>query len=108
MFSQRHWPSLLGAFFSLIFSTVALSQQYPDHASSIKDSSNVRVIWLSPIEVNDTCWEFSQKVPDGVILGCYVPATNTIYAPEPRSFNDHKRLETLGHEYWHALGAEHP
>lgn len=27
----------------------------------------------------------------------------TIIAYEPRAFDDHRRLETLGHELWHCL-----
>ncbi len=40
-----------------------------------------------------------------VLLGCYL--NGVIVAVEPKDFNDHKRLEVLGHELWHALGASH-
>lgn len=44
----------------------------------------------------------------GRVVGCYNPSSSTIYAVEPRNFNDTTYLEILGHEFWHALGAEHP
>jgi hypothetical protein len=89
----------------------ALAGQYPDHAQSTQRAVFVRVVWLPTINaVNHMCSKLMGRDPDsdGTIVGCYNPATKTIYAAEPRSFNDHFRLEILGHEFWHALGAEHP
>lgn len=38
-------------------------------------------------------------------LGCALShgRSCTIIAYEPRSFDDHRRIETLGHELWHCV-----
>lgn len=43
-------------------------------------------------------------------LGCAKShgSSCTIVGYEPRSFDDHRRLETLGHELWHCIkGPKH-
>ena len=59
-------------------------------------------------DVDAICNKLNGAPPSNSILGCYDPRTQTIYAVEPTSFNDGNRLLILGHEFWHALGAEHP
>lgn len=81
--------------------------QYPDEAHATKNSVFVKVNWMEPAEVNKYC-NGGIVSDEYVILGCYDPKTNSIYVPQPRNFNDTDRLEILGHEFWHALGAEHP
>lgn len=83
--------------------------QYPPHAEATRSVTVVRVVWMDPEEVDQKCAEGSPpRPPNEVYLGCYDPNTSTIYAPQPRSFNDLYRLVILGHEFWHALGAMHP
>lgn len=103
-FSNR--KGLFVALFLVVVSACNAAQ-YPDHAQSTETVTNVRVVWLDPALVDKACR--SKDAPDDeVYLGCYDPSTHTIYAPEPRSFNDRWRLSILGHEFWHALGAKHP
>lgn len=83
--------------------------QYPDAAKSNKTTVTVHIVWLPNFAaVNAMCGFLAQTPVERAIVGCYNPKTNTIYAVEPENFNDHFRLEILGHEFWHALGAEHP
>lgn len=87
------------------------SAQYPNTAKSTRTTATIHIIWLPSHKItNLACSALSgQPIPkDGTIVGCYNPSTQTIYAVQPRSFNDHFGLEILGHEFWHALGAEHP
>lgn len=88
-----------------------LAGQYPDEAKSTQTTVTVHVVWLPSYKaVNQFCSFLMGQPPptDGMIVGCYNPMNNTIYAVEPKNFNDKQRLEILGHEFWHALGAEHP
>ncbi len=100
---------LFGVAFFL--SIPALAAQYPEEAKSTRTTVTVHVVWLRSFDaVNHFCsFLMDQPIPtDGVIVGCYDDSTKTIYAVEPGNFNDEKRLEILGHEFWHALGASHP
>lgn len=81
--------------------------QYPDHAQSTETTVTVHVVWLPSIKAVNALCGFLMPHP-GTIVGCYNPLTHTIYAVEPENFNDAFALEILGHEFWHALGAEHP
>lgn len=103
---------LFGAAFLFALALLpAHAAKYPDRAKSTRTTVTVHVVWLPTIKsVNHLCsMMMGQPIPkDGMIVGCYNPANTTIYAAEPRSFNDTYRLEILGHEFWHALGAEHP
>lgn len=100
---------LLGvALFSL---PAPAADQYPDKAQSTRTSVTVNVVWLPDYKTaNELCSQFDSAPPKpGVtILACYLPATQTIFAVEPKSFNDLTNLTILGHEFWHALGATHP
>lgn len=98
---------LLGVAFFLCFPTLA--GQYPDQAKSNRTTITVNIVWLPNFNaVNAICSFLMRLKDDGLIVGCYDPSTQTIYAVEPRNFDDKLRLEILGHEFWHALGAEHP
>lgn len=103
---------LSGVAFLFVFSTSStLAGQYPDEATSTRTTVTVQVVWLDTTAAVNTYCSFlmNQPIPtDGVIVGCYDPSTMTIYAVEPKNFNDRYRLEILGHEFWHALGATHP
>lgn len=103
---------LFGAAFFLALSASAThTHQYPDEAKSTQTTVTVHILWMpSWAAVTHFCsWIAGEAVPtDGIILGCYVPSKSTIIAVEPKNFNDHRLLEVLGHEFWHALGAKHP
>lgn len=89
-----------------LFSSAA---QYPDHAQSTRTTTTVHIVWLPDFETADLVCGYIGGVPSsGTILACYVYSTQTIYAVQPTSFNDQFHLMILGHEFWHALGAEHP
>ena len=96
---------------AFLLSIQVLAGQYPDEAKSTQTTVTVHVVWLPSFDaVNHFCsFLMCEPIPkDGTIVGCYNPMNQTIYAVEPTSFNDHFRLEVLGHEFWHALGATHP
>lgn len=90
----------------------AFAGKYPDEAHSTRTTVTVHVVWLPSYNaVTHLCsWIGNEPPPElpSIILGCYERSTRTIYAVQPKSFNDHERLHILGHEFWHALGAEHP
>lgn len=89
--------------------SLAFADQYPDQAKSTRTTVTVTVVWLQSFEdVDKVCASLGWEKPEGVIVGCYHRSTRTIYAVEPTSFNDYLHLTILGHEFWHALGAEHP
>lgn len=98
------------AFFSFAVCARPPIQRYPDAAKSTTNIAVVGVVWLSSLQaVNNACAFLSGEDPTTTrFYGCYSPATKIIYTVEPTSFNDHFALEVLGHELWHALGAEHP
>lgn len=81
--------------------------QYPDRAKSTKTKVTVTLVWLPDFPAVHAMCSFLMEA-NSMIVGCFDSRTNTIYAVEPQNFNDHFRLEILGHEFWHALGAEHP
>lgn len=92
-----------GALFS------AKADRYPDSAKSTRNVTTVRVLWLKDfVEVDIACTFLNNESPGQGVKGCYSESRNLIIAVEPTSFNDHYRLMILGHEFWHALGAEHP
>ena len=114
--NSLHTPALTGVFFILsLFSNLIVADEavgpygYPLHAKSTDTTITVNVIWKQNVkDVDSICNELGGKKPTGTIIGCYDYNTKTIYAVEPTSFNDEPRLFILGHEFWHALGAEHP
>lgn len=100
---------LLGAAFFMPL--LGLAAQYPDHAKSTRTTVTVHVVWMPSYRAVTVWCSFLNGEPPperGMIVGCYHRLTSTIYAVEPKNFNDHEKLEILGHEFWHALGAEHP
>lgn len=111
MFAAHAKKLLFGVAFFLSTISAFATNHYPDSAKSTRTTVTVHIIWMPNYQaVNHYCSFLSgQPIPtDGVIVGCYFPSTSTIIAVEPESFNDTKRLEILGHEFWHALGAQHP
>jgi hypothetical protein len=86
---------------------LAFANQYPDEAKSTRTTVTVHIVWLPNFEAVHAICSFYLPHLQGIV-GCYNPITSTIYAVEPTNFNDHLRLEILGHEFWHALGAQHP
>ena len=100
---------LLGAAF--LFALPVFADRYPEHAEADRRAVYVKVEWQPDWDtVNKLCAKLI-NVPlpdDGVFLACYNSETHTIYAVQPRNFNDERRLAILGHEFWHALGARHP
>jgi hypothetical protein len=104
MLSSMFTKLLFGVAFFL--PVLTLAGQYPDEAKSTRTTVTVHVVWLPSFEAVHAVCTF-QMAERGVV-GCYDPSTQTIYAVEPRNFNDNFLLEILGHEFWHALGAEHP
>ena len=98
------------AFFLLALHSFAAGK-YPDSAKSTRTTVTVHIIWLPSFNaVNHLCsFLAGHPIPtDGIIVGCYEPQSQTIFAVEPKNFDDSTRLEILGHEFWHALGASHP
>lgn len=73
----------------------------------------VAVKWVDGVDaLRDKC----VAVPNRIIEACahvvrdgkFADTTScTIYAIKPRDFNDQILLVTLGHEFWHCLGATH-
>lgn len=101
---------LAGLLFGVaLFSSASNAAQYPDSAKSTRNTVTVNVVWMTDHdEVDAICSAFAGIEPKGTIRGCYLPSNNVIYVVEPTSFNDHYHLLILGHEFWHALGADHP
>ena len=92
-----------------MLSLSAHAVQYPDSAKSTETTITVHIVWMPTYEaVDKACSALGNTPPEGTIVGCYHPASKTIFAVEPANFNDYPKLVILGHEFWHALGAEHP
>lgn len=102
--------NLLGLLFGVALSlSASATGHYPPTATATKTVVTVRVIWLDSFQhVDAFCSWLAHETPQQNILGCYDPSTVTIFAVQPTSFNDARKLEILGHEFWHALGAQHP
>lgn len=102
--------NLFGLLFGVALSlSAAATNHYPPTASGTRTTVTVRVIWLDSFKHVDVfCSWLAKETPQQSILGCYDPSTVTIFAVQPTSFNDVHKLEILGHEFWHALGAQHP
>jgi len=101
---------LLGLLFGVaLFSLHASAAPYPDKAQSTVTTTTVHVVWVKDYKTADfVCSIVQGEKPTGNILACYFPAYSAIVAVEPTSFNDYQHLMILGHEFWHALGAQHP
>lgn len=92
-----------------LFSFAAAEGKYPDHAEATRTVTIVRVQWVADYAAADAACSALDNTPaEGKILACFHPATSTIIAVQPSSFNDWQNLAILGHEFWHALGASHP
>lgn len=117
MFPRHSKKLLFGAAFLLLMLHLAhagpkhSSKMFPDEAHATRTTVTVHVVWLPSFRATDAFCALSmppKKDKSLTIVGCYSPHNQTIYAVQPDSFNDNVHLEILGHEFWHALGAEHP
>lgn len=89
------------------------------HGPTVKHTE-VEVIWHKDFaEITQVCSGIPAYLFPGVIYGCshVEPVTTwwgedkgtvcTIHVLVPKDFNDEFNLTTLGHEFFHCLGAEH-
>lgn len=110
MFPRHTKKLLFGAAFLLLMNHL-WAGMYPDEAHATKSTVTVHIVWMPTFKATDAFCQLSMP-PKGdkdlTTVGCFDSHTNTIYAVQPSNFNDHFHLEILGHEFWHALGAEHP
>ena len=67
----------------------------PDHGSIF-----LTVVWADEATIRAHC-------PRGTVACATMRPPWIIYAPQPRDWDDHARIEDLGHELLHALGATH-
>ena len=79
---------------------------------STRNQVLVRVVWMQSFEeAQERCIKDgdAQVSPGMRIMGCYIEREKekVIYAVEPAGFDDYDKLIVLGHEFWHALGANH-
>lgn len=103
------WLSKLALSGLAFFFLEGASAEYAWSTPSTRTTVTVNVVWLkTQKEVDLVCSIIGNTKPKGTILGCYVEQTTTIYAVEPKDFDDSWGLHILGHEFWHALGAKHP
>lgn len=100
---------ILGLLFGVALFSAHAADRYPPYAKSTRTTVTVKVVWLENQKIVDAiCSTLAGQKPTGAIAGCFLESSMTIYAVEPKSFNDNYLLSILGHEFWHALGAEHP
>lgn len=99
----------LGLLFGVALFSAQAADRYPPSAKSTRTTVTVHVVWLENQKTVDAvCSTLAGGSPEGKIAGCYFETNSTIYTVQPKSFNDTYWLSILGHEFWHALGAEHP
>ena len=77
----------------------------PNAMTHDADRTNVvvRVKWSTPEQISALC---GGSTPMWSVQACWLD-TGFIVMQKPRDFDDHERLETLGHEIFHGLGARH-
>lgn len=96
---------------ALFAALLAACQQSNDYTPSTHTTATVHVYWQRNVAAADAkCKALGLH---GDAQACARsdpgnPAVCEIYAVEPHGFRDHDRLATLGHEFWHCLGAKHP
>jgi hypothetical protein len=103
---------------SILLLLAALSLAACDNAGLYKGSTppkwqaaSIEVTWLANDEaVTKKCQELG--LPTTGVNGCARSKPDNIaicevYVVQPRDFNDSSRLEVLGHEVLHCLGARH-
>jgi len=76
---------------------------YRHYKAPNKDRACAQVMWVEEEKALQLCRAGQ---------ACWKPSAtgspyDLIVAPKPRDFNDERRLMILGHEFLHALGAEH-
>lgn len=88
--------------------------KYKTLRASIYNTADIEVAWADPIEVDKKCRKWAPHLRNESMLlgGCARSKpgdtdTCQIIVAEPRSFEDHLRLNLLGHEVWHCFGATH-
>lgn len=69
------------------------------------DSVQITVVWVTPDRIHGTCG--NEHAYACATVGTFDNPRSTIYAIRPNSFSDTVRVEALGHELLHALGARH-
>lgn len=88
--------------------------KYPEQQETITKSiitlTEVKIVWHKDIDdIGKSC----KELPKGNFYGCAIVFANSeksiciIHAIEPNNFNDLVKLQILGHEFWHCLGARH-
>ncbi|HEY4530141.1 MAG TPA: hypothetical protein VIG97_07415 [Luteimonas sp.] len=73
-----------------------------------RNDIKVTVEWVAARDVDAVCK--AAGAADGERFeACAAsgPTTCTIYAVQPRNFEDRAALQALGHEAWHCFGARH-
>ena len=65
----------------------------------------VTVRWVEAADIAKVCG--NEKAYACATVGTLTQPSSFIYAMRPRSFSDSVRVEALGHEMLHALGATH-
>lgn len=66
---------------------------------------HVRVFWSTPEEIAKRCQPGQIACS---LVGTPQNPTSTIWIQKPAGFADREGMYTLGHEFFHALGANHP
>jgi hypothetical protein len=87
------------------FATYIYNDHYPSTLTTVK----VEIEWFdSEVELNEMCWRIGLDSRNHY-TGCSIKVKDIgyIYVVKPKDFNDHFRLEVLGHELYHMLGAYH-
>lgn len=77
-----------------------------------RDKISIEVHWVSKSKISDKCKQLGAKPLTNTYAGCArsKPSDKSIceiYVVQPNGFNDDYRLEILGHEVYHCLGAKH-
>lgn len=102
---------LIALLVALLCSIDCLSAQSLLVHKSYRSTVTVTVIWAKNLKEVDFLCRTSKELHDKSykIAGCttWTNGAPTIITIEPKDFSDHNVLDTLGHEFWHTLGAEH-
>lgn len=89
------------------------TDQYEMVHKSDRNVTRIEIHWMhSTAEVDSFCSSLKDMGTGNHYGACARgkpndPLSCEIYMVQPMNFDDHKPLETLGHEAWHCLGAVH-